>query len=77
MWVYFSLFTSLHYINSPPPNCMPKLFISPNAIVRIYLLIDSTYLQIDKKNNYVFGEIPALLQHFCAISLCESEEFTT
>lgn len=29
-----------------------------------YLLTTYTYLQIDQKNNYVFGEIPALLHDF-------------
>jgi len=42
-----------------------------------YLLTAYTYLQIDKKNNNVFGEIPVLLQHFFVILLCESEEFKT
>jgi hypothetical protein len=78
MWVYFGLFTSLHHIHFFPPQTARLNFSSvPMLQLGSYLLTAYTYLQIDKTNNYVFGEIPVLLKHFCVILLCESEEFTT
>jgi len=77
MWVYFSLFTSLLHIHSPPQIACLNFSSVQMPQLGSYLLTAYTYLQIDKKNNNVFGEIPVLLQHFFVILLCESEEFKT